>query len=192
MVAAVGDRDVGLFIMNAGADPNATLFLELDLASWDELVARNVVTLMRSSYHFAGTMRARGRGGIILVGSGACYGGLIGVGVYSATKAFDLCLGEAMWGELRPYGVDVLNLVIGRTDTPAHREIMTKKNIPFPDNVASPDDVAAVGLARLPFGPVHNFGLADDDAGNMVSSAAARRGRILAIEEASKDYHGRT
>lgn len=191
LAAAAGDREVGLFIMNAGADPNAMPFLDLELDDWDTLVARNVVTTMRSTYQFVRPMKERGRGGIILVGSGACYGGLVGNGVYCGTKAFDLCMGEALWGEMRPHGVDVLNLILGRTDTPAHRETLAKKGIPFPDGTASPDDVAETGLARLPHGPVHNYGLADDEVGMMISSAADRRNRILMIENATKGYRGK-
>jgi len=186
MAAAVGEREVGLFISNAGADSNGELFLNGDLARWDELVTRNVLTVMRSCYHFAGPMRTRRRGGIIIVGSGACYGGLTGITVYSATKAFDLCFGEGLWAELRPHGVDVLNLIMGRTDTPAHRELMERKGIPIPSGMASPDDVAAIGLERLPHGPVHNWALADDETGYAISSAAARRQRILTIDAASR------
>lgn len=185
MAAAAGDREIGLFISNAGADPNGAPILDTDLARWDELVMRNVLTVMRSCYHFAGPMRARGRGGIIIVGSGACYGGLSGIAVYSATKAFDLCFGEGLWAELRPHGVDVLNLILGRTDTPAHRELMAKKGLPMPAGLASPDEVAEVGLARLPHGPVHNWGLGEDEAGYAISSATARRERIIMIEKMS-------
>lgn len=182
MLAVAGDREVGLFISNAGADTNGALFLDNDLARWEELVQRNVMTTMRACHHFARPMRARGRGGIILVGSGACYGGLTGIAVYSATKAFDLCLGEGLWAELRLHGVDVLNLIMGRTDTPAHRELMERKGLPIPTGMASADEVAAVGLDRLPHGPVHNWALADNEVGYAISSAAQRRERILTID----------
>ena len=181
MAEVAADREIGLFISNAGSDSIGSTFLNSEIVSWESLVMRNVMTVMRSCYHFAKPMCARRRGGIIIVGSGACYGGLTGITVYSATKAFDLCFGEGLWAELRPYGVDVLNLILGRTDTPAFRELMTRKGIPIPKGLASPEDVARIGLERLPHGPVHNWGLADDEAGYAVSSAAARRQRILSI-----------
>ena len=185
---AAGNREVGLVVLNAGADPNGSIFLDNDLANWDALAMRNVITVMRVCHHFARPMRTRKRGGIILVGSGACYGGLPGITVYGATKAFDLVFGEGLWAELRPYGVDVLNLIMGKTDTPAHRELMEKLGVPFPSDCASADDVAAKGLERLPHGPVLNWGLADEDAGYAGTSAAARRQRILAIAEMSAAY----
>jgi len=70
---------------------------------------------------------------------------------------------------------------------------MERKGIPIPSGMASPDDVAAIaddvaaiGLERLPHGPVHNWALADDETGYAISSAAARRQRILTIDAASR------
>ncbi|MEO5586166.1 MAG: SDR family NAD(P)-dependent oxidoreductase [Novosphingobium sp.] len=185
---AAGDREIGLFISNAGADTNGSQFLNTAIGHWDTLVMRNVVMVMRACHRFAGPMRARGRGGIILVGSGACYGGLPGISVYGASKAFDLVLGEALWSELRPHGVDVLNLIMGKTDTPAHRELMERLGVPFPADAADADAVAALGLARLPHGPVQNWGQADDEAGMEDRSAAQRRERIIRIEDVVRQY----
>ena len=109
---------------------------------------------------------------------------------YSASKAFVLNFGEALWAELRPHGVDVLNLVLGRTDTPAFRKLLAEKGMPVPPGLASPDDVAEVGLARLPNGPIHNWGQADDVAGFAPSSASTRRSRILAIDVSTKQVFG--
>jgi uncharacterized protein len=188
MAEVAGEREVGLLILNAGADPNGSMFLDGDLANWDSLTTRNVNCVMRACYLFAKPMRERGRGGIMIVGSGACYGGLPGIAIYCATKAFDLVFSEALWAELRPHGVDVLSYVIGRTDTPAHRELMEARGMPIPDDLAHPDVVARLGLERLPHGPIQNWGLADDEAGYAGSSAAARRQRVIAIAEMSAAY----
>jgi short-subunit dehydrogenase len=187
---AIAERDVGLFIGNAGSDTNGSRFLDQNIHAWVDLVNRNVTTVMRCCHHFGGQMRERRRGGILLVGSGACYGGASFMAVYSATKAFDLCFGEGLWAELRPHGVDVLNLILGRTDTPMFRQHLAERGLPVPANLASPDDVARIGLERLPLGPVHNWGQADDAAGYVSSSAAARRDRILALDVMTKDVFG--
>ncbi|MES2158256.1 MAG: SDR family NAD(P)-dependent oxidoreductase [Pseudomonadota bacterium] len=182
-IAAVAEsREVGLYISNAGGDPNGTAFFETDIKAWTDLVARNVVAVMQASHLLGAKMRERKRGGIILVGSGACYGGASGLGVYSGSKAFDLCFGEGLWAELRRHDVDVLNLILGRTDTPEFRRWLESRGAPMPSDVATAADVARVGLERLPYGPVHNWGLEDDDAGRVPQSAAARRNRILAME----------
>src|SRR5882724_11853664 len=190
LVAAVGDREVGLFVSNAGSDTQGARFFDRDIGIWLEHVRRNVMTTMSCCYHFGKLMRARRKGGLLLVNSGACYGGASFMAAYSAGKAFTLNFGEALWTELRPHGVDVLNLVLGRTDTPAFRSLLAEKGLPVPPGLASPDDVAQTGLDRLPQGPVHNWGLADDVVGYAPSSASARRSRILAIDAATKTIYG--
>ena len=150
----------------------------------------NVTATMHLAHHFGQTMRARGRGGMILVGSGACYGGLNGIAVYSAAKAFVMNLAEALWAELRHDNVDVLNLILGRTDTPAHRKILEESGQPVPDNLASPVDVARVGLEQLPHGPLYNWGQTNDVAGYAPNSPDVRRARIVMIEEMSAAYAG--
>jgi hypothetical protein len=118
----------------------------------------------------------------------ACYGGLTGKAVYCGVKSFDLCCGEALWAELRHQGVDVLNLVLDQTDTPAHRQILEQLGLPIPQSMAAADDVAELGLARLGQGPVCNWGSSDEELGFAPTSPAHRRSRILAIEETSKAY----
>lgn len=183
--AAVGSREVGLFVSNAGADTTNTLFLDSPVDDWVDQVNRNVLTVMCCCHLFGGQMRSRGRGGILLVGSGSCYGGASFMAVYSGTKAFDLCFGEGLWAELQPHGVDVLNLILGRTDTPAFRNTLARQGLPVPPDLASPDEVAEVGLSRLQLGPVHNWGQEDDQAGFAPTSAASRRARIKAIDAAT-------
>lgn len=185
---AAGGHEVGLVILNAGADANGSLFLDNDIENWVALTQRNVVTVLRACHHFGRAMKARGHGGLMLVGSGACYLGLPGIAVYGATKAYDLVLGEALWSELKPHGIDVLNLVMGKTDTPAHRELMERLGVPFPTDCASADDVAALGLEKLPHGPTINWGEPEDQPGMAGLSANGRRERIVAIAAMSASY----
>lgn len=191
MAAAAGDREVGLLIFNAGADDNGSRFLDNKIENWISLSTRNTQTVMTTCYHFAGLMRARGRGGIILMGSGAGYGGLPGIAVYCATKAYNLMFAESLWAELKDDGIDVLSYMIGRTDTPAHRKLMEEQGIEIPDNMADADKVARLGLERLPFGPVCNWGQEDDQAAHFSTSAATRRQRVVTISAASAAYGGK-
>jgi short-subunit dehydrogenase len=187
---AVGAREVGLFVSNAGADPNGARFLERDIGVWRELVRRNVLTMMECCHLFAVPMRKRGKGGLLLVNSGACYAGASFLATYSASKAFDLCFAEGLWAELRSYGVDVLSLVLGMTDTPAFRALLAAKGLPVPPGIATAEAVAQVGLAQLPHGPVYNWGQTNDVAGFAPSSPDQRRARILAIDASSKHVFG--
>jgi short-subunit dehydrogenase len=189
IAAAVGEREIGLLIANAGADTNSSLFLDTAVEKWEQLIQLNILTTMRNCHQFGQGMRARGKGGMILVGSGSCYGGLYGLPVYCGVKAFDLTFGEGLWAEMRDCGVDVLNLILGRTDTPAHRRISEANGRPFDTSaMASSADVARIGLEQLPHGPVYNWGQANDIAGYAPNSPDQRRARILQIKEMSGAY----
>lgn len=190
VIAAVGGREVGLFVSNAGADPNGSRFLDKPVQAWVDLVQRNVMTTMRCCHHFAGLMRGRKRGGLILVGSGAAYGGASFLATYSASKAFDMCFAEGLWAELRPHGVHVLSLIMSTTDTPALRTLLAEKGMPLPAEIASAEAVAAMGLAELPNGPVQNWGAKEDEAGMAPQSAAMRRMRVEGIDQMSKMIFG--
>jgi uncharacterized protein len=179
MLAAVGDRHIGLFVFNAGGDGHATKYLDKAAQDWMPLVRRNVLTLMESVHAFSARMMNHKRGGIILVGSDAAFGGVSRLGVYSATKAFGLNLGESLWAELSPKGIDVLNLVIGATDTPTLREVLRQKNIPVESLVlARTSDVVPAALAHLGTGPTLVYGFADDER-DAVKSSGSRRQRVL-------------
>jgi short-subunit dehydrogenase len=150
LAAATADLEVGLLVYNAGADPNASRFLDKSVDVWNDLVVRNCTTVVGTSHHFAGIMRQRGRGGIVLVTSGAAWAGGSHLAVYGASKAFDLVLAESLWAELSPAGVDVLGMVLGPTDTPAFRKILHGRQL---DGMADPDDVARDMLDNVANGP---------------------------------------
>ena len=99
IVAAVGQREVGLFVMNAGSDPNGSRFLDQDVERWLELIQRNDITTMKCCYHFARQMRERKRGGLLLMNSAAAYFGTSFMTVYAASKAFLLSFGEGLWAD---------------------------------------------------------------------------------------------
>jgi uncharacterized protein len=150
LAQAVAGLEVGLVVYNAGADPNMSPFLDRPADVWQGMVARNCATVVGVTHHFAGLMKERGHGGIVLVSSGAAWAGGSHLAVYGASKAFDLLLGESLWAELRPLGVDVLAMVLGQTDTPAFRRVLDGREV---DGVADPDDVARDMLDNLAEGP---------------------------------------
>jgi short-subunit dehydrogenase len=190
IIKAVGPREVGLYVGNAGSDTNGSRFLDRGIDVWLDLVRRNVLNTMQACHHFGGSMRERGHGGLLLVNSYACYGGGNFMAAYTASKAFELCFAESLWSELKPHGVDVLTLVLGATDTPALNTLLAEKGMPLPPGTASPDAVATLGLTKLAHGPVQNWGRAEDEAGSAPSSAAARRARVLGVNESSKAVFG--
>jgi short-subunit dehydrogenase len=145
IIERTADLEIGLLIYCAGGDPNFRPFLESPISDGESLLVRNCLIPMQLCHHFARPMVERGRGGIILVSSGA---GLVGVRrmvAYGASKAFEIILGEALWAELNEQGVDVLSLVLGVTDTPALRRTLAKRGM-----LADPDDGTPIPGASTP------------------------------------------
>jgi short-subunit dehydrogenase len=150
LAGATADLDVGLLVFNAGADPNASSFLDQPVEVWQGLVARNCATVIGTTHHFGRRLVERGKGGIVLVSSGAAWAGGARLATYGASKAFDLLLAESLWAELGPLGVDVLAMVLGQTDTPAFRRVLNGRAV---QGLADPDDVARDMVENLGHGP---------------------------------------
>ncbi|TCN52162.1 short-subunit dehydrogenase [Rhodococcus sp. SMB37] len=150
--------EIGIVLYGAGADSSPAPFLSRSVESALAMVQRNCVTSMALAHHFGAAMVERGRGGIILVTSGSGLRGCSNMVAYSASKAFDLVMGESLWAEFNPEGVDVLSLVLSRTDTPALRRLMLEMgqieslDTPVP-GATSPEDTVARALENLDKGP---------------------------------------
>lgn len=151
--AAVEDVEVGLLIVNAGANNYGHDFVTGDLERFRAVAKINIDRLMDLTHLFGAPMKARGRGGILMSGS---FAGLMGTdyaSVYSAAKAFGSIFAEGLWLELKDHGVHVLELMLGVTHTPAMERMGL--NFERPGLVFSePADVAAQGLRHLKDGPV--------------------------------------
>ncbi len=120
LIEATQDLEIGLLVNNAGISAIGP-FLDVPLEKHLEILALNTRAPLVLAHHFGARMRARSRGGIIFVSSISAVVGTSYVSAYSATKAFNLNLGEALWDELRASGVNVLAVVVGSVDTPGWR-----------------------------------------------------------------------
>ncbi len=117
---AAADLEIGLLVNNAGRSTIGH-FLDVPLEQHRHVLDLNTRVPLELAYHFGASMRTRGRGGIVFVSSGSAVVGTAWVSTYSASKAFLRNLGEALWAELHPQGVDVLATIVGATDTPGWR-----------------------------------------------------------------------
>jgi short-subunit dehydrogenase len=187
LAAATAGLEVGLFIYNAGADPRSLFLLDQPIADLQALVRRNCNTVLHGAYHFGGQMVQRGRGGVVLVSSGACWAGSASIAVYGATKAFDTVLAEALWAEWRERGVDVLALVLGATDTPSLRRLLAEHGGDFGD-LALPADVARTALDHLGDGPTFSYGM-PDPAGPSPLGGLPRRQAVDLLSAGSAAMH---
>ena len=106
---------------------------------------------LAASFVLGRRLVAQGRGGLVLTSSSAGFQGTGWVAAYSAAKAYDLALAEALWWEWKPLGVDVMALCPGSTATPG-----MIGNAPrlAADAMAQPDAVAREALDALGRVPV--------------------------------------
>jgi short-subunit dehydrogenase len=148
---ATASLDVGLLVSNAGfglkGDHGAN-----DPRAMTEMLMVNCHAAMQLAHRFIPRLRRRGTGGIVLTSSVEALIGCPYSAAYSASKAFVKSLGEALWGELTPEGIDVLAICPGATDTEAlGRHRIDPATLP---NVMPPDAVAKLALENLKGGPV--------------------------------------
>ena len=152
MLDATSSLDVGLVVSNAGFGFKGA-YVNADATSMSEMLMVNCHTPMQLAHGFIPRLQQRQRGGIIFTSS---VEGLIGCPystAYAATKALVKSLGEGLWAELQPAGIDVLTLCPGATDTEAPR--LQGIDPATLQNVMSPDEVAKLALENIQNGPTY-------------------------------------
>jgi uncharacterized protein len=148
---ATDDVQVGLLVYNAGASHRAGPYCDWPLQDVLRVIRLNTEGPAVLAHHFGRKMAARGKGGIILMGSLAGNAGSPSVVPYAGAKAFSQIFAEGLWWEMKQRGVDVLHVVVGSTRTPA----MARLGIVYPKNQADdPEEVARFTLENLTLGPV--------------------------------------
>ncbi|MGA1873673.1 MAG: SDR family NAD(P)-dependent oxidoreductase [Thermoplasmatota archaeon] len=110
------DIEVGLLVNNAGFSIFGP-FLEQSLDRNMEMIELNIVAPTILAHELGRKMASKGKGGMIFLSSMAGFVPAPLMSAYSATKSFDLFLGEALHKELKRKGIDVLTLCPGATDT---------------------------------------------------------------------------
>ena len=108
--------EIDLLINNAGFGSMGE-FATLDLAHELNMIDLNMRSLVELTHRFLQPMRERKSGAIINVASTAGFQAVPYMATYAATKAFVLSFSEALWEENRPYGIEVLALCPGVTET---------------------------------------------------------------------------
>src|SRR5438046_6416161 len=81
------------------------------------MIHLNVLSLVELTHRFLQPMRERKSGTIMNVASTAGFQPVPFMATYAATKAFVLSFSESLWEENRPYGIEVMALCPGATET---------------------------------------------------------------------------
>ena len=119
LAAFAADIEVGLGVYNAAFAPVGDL-LERSVDDLGQVVDVNVRGPLVFARTLAPNMVARGRGGIVLMSSLAGFQGAPRIATYAGSKAFIRVLGEGLWRELKPKGVDVVVSCAGAVRTPGY------------------------------------------------------------------------
>jgi short-subunit dehydrogenase len=117
IAAATEDLPVALLVNNAGAASYHGRFLQRSAQELEDCARLNTLVQLQLIHHFAQRMAAAGRGAIIQVSSIAGHMSLPFMAEYSASKAYQLALGEALYYELKDHNIDFLTLSPGATKT---------------------------------------------------------------------------
>jgi uncharacterized protein len=123
---AIAGKVVGLGVYNAGFSFMSPL-LDRPLEDALQVVDVNVKGPLYFVHTLAPAMRRRGRGGLVLMSSIAGFHGAPSLAAYAASKAFNIVLGESLWAELRPSGVDVLVSCAGAIRTPNYARALARE-----------------------------------------------------------------
>ncbi|ORL42094.1 short-chain dehydrogenase [Prescottella equi] len=147
------DLEVGLLVYNAGANTYGHEFVTGDLDRFQQVIDLNITGQLKLIQHFGAPMKDRRRGGLLLVGSMAGFLGASQISIYAGVKSFCRTFAEGLWLEMREYDVDVLEMVLGVTRTPAMDRAGLNMDIDGL-HVSEPADVAAQAIANIGNGPV--------------------------------------
>jgi short-subunit dehydrogenase len=113
---AISDLPIAIAVMNAGFGA-AGPFDTTDRERLRDMVRLHCEAPVELTHRLLPGMQERGRGAVVFTGSVAAHQAVPLHGLYAASKAFQLRLGEALHFELREKNIDVLVLEPGVTDT---------------------------------------------------------------------------
>jgi short-subunit dehydrogenase len=139
-IARCGCPDI--VIANAGISAGTLGEDAGDLPAFRRIFEVNVIGMAQTFQPFIAAMKARGSGCLVGVASVAGIRGLPGAGAYSASKAATITYLEALRGELRGSGIQVVTIAPGYIATP-----MTAMNT-YPMPFLLSTDEAARRFAR--------------------------------------------
>lgn len=145
-------RDIGLVISNAGFSVRG-LHESLDPAELTEMLTVNCHAPLHLARLFLPGLKARKRGGFVMVSSIEALMGCPYSAAYSAMKALVLHFAEGLFAEAAGSGVDILACCPGATDTEAG--VRAGVDMAKLQNVQSPRDLAISTLDNIANGPAH-------------------------------------
>lgn len=128
-------------------------FMAQDIERELNMIDLNIRALVELTYRYLAPMRERKSGAIINVASTAAFQPVPFMTTYAATKAFVLSFSVALWEENRPFGIKVMALCPGVTETNFFEAAQIERP---PMRVAqTPEQVVDTALRSLERGRSH-------------------------------------
>lgn len=149
LLAELEGRELGIAVYNAAYSYMAP-FLREPASEAMKVADVNVRGPLLFAHALLPRMVERKRGGLILMSSLAGFQGSPFLAAYSASKAFNTTLAEALWGEMEQQGVHVLASAAGAIRTPGYAATLAKEA----PGTMDPDAVAEETLRALGRGPL--------------------------------------
>jgi short-subunit dehydrogenase len=186
LVDATADLDIGLYISNAGADGAGNSFFGEPVDRSLRLLRMNAANVLEAVHGFGNRFLQRGKGGILVMSSGAGLGGQPWLVMYSGTKAFELNFVESLWAELDGQNVDIIGVAAPIMDTPTLRRATEGLGMDY--SIAyDPAEVCALALASLGKEPLVIVPDGPDEH-KIPQLQADRKTRLVALAEWGKAY----
>jgi short-subunit dehydrogenase len=148
LVKAMQGRTADALLANAGHGLGKA-FLDQDFKDVEHVIGTNVTGTIYLIQQVARTMRANGRGKILITGSIAGFMPGTFQAVYNGTKAFLDSFSYALRNELKDTGVTVTCLMPGATDTDFFERADMLDTKVGTDHKADPADVAKTGFDAM-------------------------------------------
>ena len=183
--AATRDLEVGLLVYNA-AHSRIGPFLDQPIEDQLRTLDVNCRGPLLLAHHFGRAMRARGRGGIVLMTSLAATQGSPLIATYAATKAFTRILAEGLWDELGRANVDVVACRAGATRTPGFESSQPKGRTPLME----PAPVVRAALDALGRRPSVVPGALNRLAAFVLARLVPRRLAVRVMGRATRKLYG--
>ena len=144
------DLEIDVLVNNAGFGYYGEL-ADGDLSTYLNMIQLNISVLVDLTYRCLQGMKARRSGSILNISSTAAFQPIPYFAVYAASKSFVLSFSEALWFECKAYGVKVLGVCPGPTETEFFKtaDFPDKLKMSSSQNYASVEDVVEDALKAL-------------------------------------------
>ena len=146
------DLQIDFLINNAGFGSMGD-FAAFEVDRELNMIDLNVRSLVEITHRFLQPMREQKSGTIINVASTAAFQAVPFMATYAATKAFVLSFSEALWEENRAFGIRVMALCPGVTETGFFEAARMQR--PPARTVETPEDVVETAMRALGRGKSH-------------------------------------